>query len=888
MKITVNRLTILTVLLTAAGFMTLQGQILEYHFNGTFEGNHPDVDFFSEELEYSDGVIKFGDQVSGTILVDPFRGSRLQGASLPSNNLIYSGGLKEVEVQINGVPFIASEGRNSMDIGTFDNAETHRKGVEFPLGSKVADGVIFVSFEGVQRVGLPDEQFSFLLNFTDTSGEVLQSAGFPGTVDLEQYDLAKGFFRPSNEGLYDPHFGAMFQIDSFEFVGTRVRRVIEEGPKSQIVEAGDNIRLTMVETRGNTGVKCQWALNGIDLPGETLPGLTLNSIQPSEAGTYRVTAWNNLGTTNVASARIEVMGLRHRLMPLELDGWNADVIAAPGEQANQQDSFDDAASHWFVTDSQGHPDGFPRSGEITSAVNDNVLYQLQSYKENNALWLADSEEMNSTIESSPSSAVGRLVLARPKAFTTLALISASTGGSGDESASLVLHFADGSKSERIPFNAGDWWTTPERSADAAIAGLGRFSQVSDDEFAHDSPSGSSFGLYETELDLLALGLGNKTIVSIEFQKPASVVTTGVFAVSGQSAELLQGFHASWPSEGDRELFEVSVSSDGPWISPDSDIKTMGNRQMATVESARMPRFSRSLLRSIDRDLYSHYDFSRDGRDRLEEGTRIELSSNERFVDRTLFIPKLIPDPSTGPFAITASVPRLNYSRYTLALDFFPLEVPQDGKQNIVAGGTSNLWIQLYTDQGRLALLLDGGRIVEVIEDAVVRPEAWHRVICAVDTRTGIVDLMLDGEHLLSLELGERYSYRVNGTSVPESRRALNFSETRDTEAFVGYLDNLMLYRRGLSHEMMGQLHDALSPSSMVVDLGNSELSDNVISVSMNLAWESNLEGFELQESGLPTGSWSAIDPLEELFNERHLFPLRMNGVQAIYRLRKPF
>ena len=888
MKIIVNKLATLSVTLTAAGFMTLQGQVLEYHFTGTVEGNHPDVSFSAGELDYSDGVIKFGDQVSGALWVYPARGSLILNGALPQRNLIYSGGLQDVDVRINGVPFIASEGRNSMDIGTFDNASTRQDGVAYPLGEEIADAVVFVSFGGIRRVGISDEQFSFALNFTDTTGEALSFAGYPAAIELEHYDLAKGFIRPSRPDLFNADFGAMFQIDSFELVGVHERKVIAEGPKSQTVEAGDSIRLTMLETRGNKSVERQWSLNGVDLPGETLPWLTLNNLQPRESGTYRVTVWDNLGTTNVASARIVVEGVRHRLSPLSLTGWNADVIAAPGEDLSQQDRFDRDASFWFATEFQDQSDGFPRSGGFTSAVNANVRYQLQPFEEKNVLWLTDSRDMDSSVESSPSSAVGHLTLQQPTKLTSLALIAASTGGGGDDRASLILHFADGSESEMIEFNAGDWWTLPERAAGAAIAGLGRLIQNSGELPEHDSPSGHGFGLYETELDLVALGLADKTISSIEFQRAASAGTTGVFAVSGQSAELHQGFHVEWPREGDRELFEVAISPDGPWIPVNDEGQTNANRRIAMAESARLPRFSRSRLRSVDLDLYAHYDFSRGGRDRVGEGMKIELGSNEEFIDGTLFIPRSIPDPVTGPFAITASVPRLNYTRYTLVIDFFPLEVDPEGKQNIVAGGISNLWLQLYADRGRLTILLDGGKVVEVFEDAVVQPDEWHRVICAVDTRTGVVDVMLDGRQLPSLDLGERYRYEVTGTTAPVSARALNFSGTRETESFVGYLDNLMLYRNGLSPDEMNQLHGALSPAPLAIDFGRSELLGDAFSVGMSVAWESNLEGFELQRAGTPTGPWSAVVPLEGQFNERFLFPLQLDGEQGIYRLRKPF
>ena len=889
MKQIANLTKLLVSSLALVGSLSVEGQILHYRFTGTIEGDHPDLDFFTEELVFSDMSVKRGDKVSGTITVDPVGGITINGGGLSPGNRFYSGTFSDYEVEINGEPFIRDDERSTLEVAVFNNMVDRPDWYEFPLGNERADGVIFVSFVPVSRIGeeLLDpnpEQFIFSLNLTDTSASALRRASYPGTIDLEDYDLARGFIRP-HVPFELADYGAMFQIDSFELIETRVRAVIAEGPKSQTVAAGDSIRLTMAEVGGNEGVECQWSFNGVDLPGETLPGLTLNDLQPSQAGTYRVTAWNNFGTTNVASARLVVEGLRHRLNPLDLDGWNADVIVAPGEHPDEQVPFDPDSAYWFAADYQEQPDGLPGSGEFTSAVNTSIRYQLQAYEAKNMLLLAEADA-GSIGRSDSSSPSGRLVLQRPKKLTSLALIAASVGGSVDDSGSLILHFDDGSRSEVFDFNAGDWWTVAERSGAAAIAGLGRLKGTSDAELEHDSPSGFGFGLYETEIELISKGLADKSIASIEFQKPASAVATGVFAVSGQAAALQRGYHVSWPQEGDKELFEVATSLEGPWLRPTSEGHVVSNRHIKTVDTLGLPRYSRSLLRSLDQNLYTHYDFYRDGRDRLEVGISIEAEQKAEFVGGSLFLPKETKGPSSVSSSIEAGVPRLNYVRYTLALDFFPLEVSPSGEQVIVNGGRSNRWLQLYSDRGRLALALDNGQVVEVFENAEVMPNEWHRVICAFDTLTGIADVMLDGRQLPPLDLGERYRYQVNGTLAPISERALNFAGSDDAKAFVGYLDNLMVFRRGLSQESMAQLHAALEPSLLTIDLGTSGLLGDGFSVGMNLVWESNLEGFELQESESITGPWSQVEPLEDLFNERILFPMQMDSEQAIYRLHR--
>ena len=869
-----KKLRLVAALMAVLAPLTLKGQILQYRFSGTVEGNHPDLDFFAEELELSDSTIRFGDTISGVITVDPVDGDTINAPGFPPGNEIYGQALLDAEVEINGEPFLANQRKWAGDIGVFNNASTDPGGLEYPLGDERADAVIFVFFVGIERVGKPEERFLFMLNFTDTSAEALGRAKYPDSVDVAQYDLTKGFIRPSSEEGPRINNGVMFQIDSFELIGTQVRPVIARGPVSQTVKEGDSIRLTMSEVRGNSGVECQWSLNGVDLPGETLPGLSLDNMQPSDAGTYRVTAWNNLGTTNVAAARIIVEGNRHRMSPLELSGWNADVIVEADEDLTNQIPFDGDAAYWFAADFPEHPDGFPLTGGFTSAGNAGVRYELQPYDARNALWLEDSD------------AGEVLTLTRPKQFTSLALIAASVGGNDDEEGMLVLHFADGSTSEGIAFRANDWWTTPERSAGAAIAGLGRLKGAVDQSPEYESPEGYGFGLYETELDLVSLGLANKPIAWIEFRKPLSSSATGIFGVSGQSAELRRGFHVSWPSEGEKELFEVAVSPDGPWISYGSEVQTIEARNYATVDSAGLPRYSRSSLRHLERDLYAHYDFSVDGRDRVGSGQAINFGLEGELVDQTQFIAKKPFNSAAADFAPGAVVPRLTYLRYTLGLDFYPLEVSPDGKQTILNGGINNRWIQLYTDNGRLVLSFDNGEFVTVFEDTDVLPARWHRVLCAVDIRTGFVNLVFDGKPLPSLDLGERYRYQTNPSTTSDWRRTLNFAGSNEMAGFVGNIDNLMLFRVGYTDEQLVQIHQALEPSRLALEFVASEAMEDGYSVGMNLGWESNLEGFELQRAVSPVGPWTSVEPLRAEFNEKLLYPMLMDGQFEIFRLWK--
>src|SRR5207302_1840158 len=128
---------------------------------------------------------------------------------------------------------------------------------------------------------------------------------------------------------------------------------------------------------------------------------------------------------------------------------------------------------------------------------------------------------NSTYPSS-----GTLTLVVPHPYNSLAVLASSANGGGN--GTLVIHFADGSSSSSINFNAQDWFNT---TANVAVQGFGRL-QLNSGLFTENDGS-SNPNLYQTTVSLAALGL-NQPVTSITFTKPNVGVSqdTGIFAVSG--------------------------------------------------------------------------------------------------------------------------------------------------------------------------------------------------------------------------------------------------------------------------------------------------------------------------------------------------------------------
>ena len=109
--------------------------------------------------------------------------------------------------------------------------------------------------------------------------------------------------------------------------------------------------------------------------------------------------------------------------------------------------------------------------------------------------------------------------------------SATGGGAG----SFILSFSDNSTSAPIAFNAPDWFSG---ASGAALTHFGAvYATGSNGQFYTDNPAGNEPSLYQTIVNLAALGLNAKPIVSLKFTMPdgagTSVLTdTGVFALSG--------------------------------------------------------------------------------------------------------------------------------------------------------------------------------------------------------------------------------------------------------------------------------------------------------------------------------------------------------------------
>jgi hypothetical protein len=208
--------------------------------------------------------------------------------------------------------------------------------------------------------------------------------------------------------------------------------------------------------------------------------------------------------------------------PIAATGWNSDVIV----ENTAGVPYSDAASPFDLMFNYGFYQaglstgtrGLPASGSFTSLVDGTTVFQFQPYTANNVLLLFPPDPTR----------VGTLTLTTPQAYSSLSILAAAANSHASQGY-LYLHFADGTISPTLQFNNSDWFFQPN----PALMGFGRL----DLGATKPENNGDSYPeLYQTTLDLAALGLASKPIASIYFIDLHSSgfpqESTGIFALSG--------------------------------------------------------------------------------------------------------------------------------------------------------------------------------------------------------------------------------------------------------------------------------------------------------------------------------------------------------------------
>jgi plastocyanin len=113
--------------------------------------------------------------------------------------------------------------------------------------------------------------------------------------------------QPENAGTYTVNVINPAGIATSDPASLIVRRppVINTHPLSQSVSAGTNVTFSIVAT-GSEPMTYQWRKNGTNLTEAAQEELTLNNVQPSDAGSYSVVISNDLGSAMSSNAELTV------------------------------------------------------------------------------------------------------------------------------------------------------------------------------------------------------------------------------------------------------------------------------------------------------------------------------------------------------------------------------------------------------------------------------------------------------------------------------------------------------------------------------------------------------------------------------------------------------
>lgn len=206
------------------------------------------------------------------------------------------------------------------------------------------------------------------------------------------------------------------------------------------------------------------------------------------------------------------------MTPVSVVGFNRDVVvektASGPPYTNYAMEFNQGEGTAFYQ--AGLPNqsyGLPASGQFTNPA-DGSAFQFQPYTASNILVLYSS-----------GTSTGTLTLTTPAMYSRIGIIANSGSGTSPGTASVTLHFNDGSTFTTNYF-APDWFNN---TANVALEGVDRINLTSG---SSDGGSGGNPRFYQTTLNLFMLGASNKPLVSLTFGMPGSTRSTGIYAVSG--------------------------------------------------------------------------------------------------------------------------------------------------------------------------------------------------------------------------------------------------------------------------------------------------------------------------------------------------------------------
>jgi hypothetical protein len=247
-----------------------------------------------------------------------------------------------------------------------------------------------------------------------------------------------------------------------------------------------------------------------------------------------------LGTVGVPQAAAQPQGV---WLPLQLFGYNADVISDADQNVRFAQLFDAGCCAWFeagATDDAGnlHVDGLLAGSTFSSMTGSGVNYLIQPAVLNNVLQI--SNQAAAQAQGVPPS--GTMTLVSPAPYSQIAIFSSSGNGGG--LGTLTITYADGSTLDGT-YNSFDWCggthaesvipppPFPDPNTGVVPTGIGRLGNgataTGSSKFSYQFTCGpQGFEAYET---IIATD-NTKNIVSVTFNAPPDNVNrSNIFGIS---------------------------------------------------------------------------------------------------------------------------------------------------------------------------------------------------------------------------------------------------------------------------------------------------------------------------------------------------------------------
>lgn len=190
-------------------------------------------------------------------------------------------------------------------------------------------------------------------------------------------------------------------------------------------------------------------------------------------------------------------------------------------------------------------------------------------------------------------------------------------------------------------------------------------------------------------------------------------------------------------------------------------------------------------------LLSWYRMNGNGQDSLAHSPAMELD-NVKFSRQAL----QLPGPDYANYIAEAFIPNLNYSNFTVAVDFAPCSV-DSSHSTILSGGPGYRWLTVGVDPwGRLQLELNNGNYLYSFTNQI-SSNRWHTLVCSVELAEQRIVVFLDRRQVDVVPLFN-FTFNSIGTDYEWSDKTFLFRDLGDATILCGYVDNLRIYDRALT------------------------------------------------------------------------------------------